>query len=175
MGHERSFGEYMMDIEMLVRNNKYEHNNIGRSIRKIDFTIEEINPNVDFFKKCYNDNMTPEEAIESLPDNNRELLRYIKHLTDNVIMEEVDERYLTSRILSDADTDDLEDELRDRWDTSMVDKNHLSIMDLKEMLFNRGVDCAYGEPKDVICEVLGFSNSFAVTYEDVINELKKIF
>ena len=103
------------------------------------------------------------------------MLRYIKHLTDNVIIEEVDERYLTSRILSDADTDDLEDELRDRWDTSMVDKNHLSIMDLKEMLFNRGVDCAYGEPKDVICEVLGFSNSFAVTYEDVINELKKIF
>ena len=32
-----------------------------------------------------------------------------------------------------------------------------------------------GEPKDIICEVLGFSNSFAVTYEDVISELKKIF
>ena len=175
MEHERSFKYFMSDVSSLIQDNKYEHNAMGRSIRSIGFTVEEIWANDDYFKECYKNNMTPEEAVESLGDNNDNLLRYIEHIPNKFILDEVHNRYIIHEILSETDTDDLEDELRDRWDTSMVDKNHLSTRELKEMLFERGKPCAYGEPKDIICELLGFCNSYAVTYEEAIKELKKFF
>ena len=170
-----SFDDYMQCIKDLIKASRHESTEMGRSIREIHFLEDEVEPNFQYFRECYDSHEDPEYVVSNLKLNEDELFRKLDNITDYWITNEVKYRSLSRDIISDADTDDLEDELRDRWDTSMVDKNHLSIEDLKEMLFNRGIDCAYGEPKDVICEVLGFSNSFAVTYEDVISELKKMF
>lgn len=177
MGHGITFGDYMLDIDMLIRNNKEEHNNIGRSIRKINFGEEEITPNTEYFKRCYKSNITPEKAIENLIDVNDELFRKINRLPNDIIVDKVDNRYLTFEILSNADTDDLEDELKDRWDSKLVDLYDVDDTDLIDELVRRGQYSAFDKKgaKSIICEALGFSNSFAFSKEEIIAEIEKLF
>lgn len=40
-----SFDDYMDVIKELIKNNKNEKNDIGRSLREINFTVEEVEPN----------------------------------------------------------------------------------------------------------------------------------
>lgn len=177
MGHGITFGDYMLNIDMLIRNNKEEHNNIGRSIRKINFGEEEITPNTEYFKRCYESNITPEKAIENLIDVNDELFRKINRLPNDIIVDEVDNRYLTFEILSNADTDDLEDELKDRWDSKLVDLYDVDDTDLIDELVRRGQYSAFDKKgaKSIICEALGFSNSYAFSKEEIIAEIEKLF
>ena len=177
MGHERSFGDFMLDIRMLIMNNKHEHNAMGRSIRSIDFTVDEITPNNEYFKKCYESDMTPEESIVSLADNHDELLRHIKHIPNKFILEEVYNRYMIHEILSETDTDDLEDEVRDRWDSNLISIYDVDDDELIDELVRRGqYSVSEGKgAKAIICEALGFSNSFAYSKEDIIAEIKKRF
>lgn len=173
----RSFEDYLEAIKMVVKNNKYEHNNIGRSIRKINFGEEEITPNSEYFKRYYESNITPEKAIENLIDVDDELFRKINRLPNDLIVDEVDNRYLTFEILSKADTDDLEDELKNRWDSNLVNLYDVDDTDLIDELVRRGQYSVTGGKgaKAIICEALGFSNSFSFSKEEIIAEIEKLF
>ena len=174
---EKNFRDYITEIENLVKNNRFQHNVMGRSIRKTDFSEDEVYPNKCYFEQCYNANMTAEEAVESLCGNAQDLLRYINRIPNDIILEEVNSRYLTCQVLSDADTDDLEDELRDRWDSNLVNLYDVSDDDLVDELIRRK-KYAYVDKngaKSLICEALGLNNSFAYSVEEIIEEIKKIF
>jgi hypothetical protein len=175
MGHERSFGDFMCDVNLLIKDNKQEHNAMGRSIRSIDFTVEEISPNDDYFKKCYKSGMTPEEAIESLADNNDELFRRIKDIPSKFILDEVHNRCMIYEVLSETDTDDLENELLDRWDSSLVKLYDVDDEELIDELSKRGLYSTTNSNgvKAIICEALGFSNSYAYSKEDILAEIEK--
>lgn len=172
-----SFDEYLCLVHQLVNDNRLEHNKMGRSIRRINFSVDEVYPNKNYFKECFESNLTPEESIENLCNINDGLLRYVNNIPNSVILEEVSDRYLTQEIISDADTDDLEDELRDRWDSNLVNLYDISDSDLIDELNRRKSYSAFdkNESKAIISEALGFNNSFGYTVEEAIEEIKKIW
>ena len=171
-----SFEDYVESIKDIVRNNRKESNELGRSIREIHFHENEVDANFEYFRECYDSNETPEYVVSNLKYNEDELFRKPEHLTDSFILNEVTSRCLTRRVISNADTDDLEDEVEDRWDATMVQKSRISREELLDMLMDRGYDYRdVSSPKAIICELLGFYNSFSVTFDEAVNELKKLF
>ena len=170
-----SFEDYIEQIKKLVKENRHASNEVGRSIREIHFLEDEVDANFQYFRECYDSNETPEYVVSNLKYNEDELFRKLDNITDYWITSEVHSRCLTRDIISDADIDDLEDEVDDRWDKTMIRKSSLTIEDLRDMMFEHGVHSDYGNPKDVICELLGFYNSYSVTFEEACAELKKIF
>ena len=170
-----SFDDYMQCIKDLIKASRHESTEMGRSIREIHFLEDEVEPNFQYFRECYDSNETPEYVVSNLKLNEDELFRKLDNITDYWITNEVKYRSLSRDIISDADTDDLEDELEDRWDTSMVHKSKLTVEDLLELLEKKGHYTDYGKPKNVICELLGFYNSWSVSYEEACAELKKLF
>jgi hypothetical protein len=165
----------MQCIKDLIKTSRHESTEMGRSIREIHFLEDEVEPNFEYFRECYDSHEGPEYVVSNLKYNEDELFRKIDNLTDNKILEEVNSRCLAKDVISNADTDDLEDEVDDRWDKTMVRKQYLNVEDLLEMLAERGKYYDYGNPKDVICELLGFYNSFSVTFDEAVVELKKLF
>lgn len=171
-----SFEDYIESIKDIVRNNRKESNELGRSIREIHFHENEVDANFEYFRECYDSNETPEYVVSNLKYNEDELFRKPEHLTDSFILNEVTRRCLTKDVISNADTDDLEDEIEDRWDATMVQKSRISREELLDMLMERGYDYRdISKPKAIICELLGFYNSFSVTFDEAVNELKKLF
>ena len=171
-----SFEDYIESIKDIVRNNRKESNELGRSIREIHFHENEVDANFEYFRECYDSNETPEYVVSNLKYNEDELFRKLEHLTDSFILNEVTSRCLTRSVISNADTDDLEDEVEDRWDATMVQKSRISREELLDMLMDRGYDYRdVSSPKAIICELLGFYNSFSVTFDEAVNELKKLF
>jgi hypothetical protein len=170
-----SFEDYIESIKDIVRNNRKESNELGRSIREIHFHENEVDANFEYFRECYNSNETPEYVVSNLKYNEDELFRKPEHLTDSFILNEVTSRCLTRSVISNADTDDLEDEVEDRWDKTLYKLRDIDIEDAIEILRSKGCYDDYGTPKAVICEALGFSNNFAYTLDDVINEIKKFW
>lgn len=178
MGHNNSFGEYLMDIYMLIKENKDKGNKMGYSIRRVDFDETDIYPNEKYFKECFEGNETPEHVIENLHYNEDELCRKIKRFKDETIIDEVSRRGLIYSILSNADTDDIECELGNRWDSTLLRVCDLSDEDLIDELIRRNhykFSCKNDGKLAIICETLGLSNSFAYTEDEVINEIKKLF
>lgn len=170
-----SFDNYIEDIKNIIINNRTQNNEIGRSIKSINFLEDEVDANFQYFKECYSDKQTPEQVIINLRNNDDKLFRKIDNITNKRILDEVEFRYLTDEVISDADTNDLEYEIKDRWDCSMVKKEELSIEELLELLYQKGSYNDYGDPKSVICELLGFYNSFSCTYKEATEALKKFF
>ena len=178
MGHNNSFGEYLMDIYMLIKENKDKSNKMGYSIRRVDFDETDIYTNEKYFKECFDDNETPEHVIENLHYNEDELCRKIRKFKDEILIDEVSRRGLICSILSNADTDDIEYELGNRWDSTLSRVCDLSDEDLIDELIRRNhykFSCKNDGKLAIICEALGFSNSFAYTEDEVINEIKKLF
>lgn len=171
-----SFEDYIEQIKKLVKENRLASNEVGRSIREIHFLEDEVDANFQYFRECYDSNETPEYVVSNLKYNEDELFRKPEHLTDSFILNEVTSRCLTRSVISNADTDDLEDEIEDRWDATMVQKSRISREELLDMLMERGYDYRdVSSPKAIICELLGFYNSFSVTFDEAVNELKKLF
>jgi len=170
-----SFDDYMQCIKDLIKNSRHESSEMGRSIREIHFLEDEVEPNFEYFRECYDSHEDPEYVVSNLKYNEDELFRKINHLTDNQILAEVYSRRLTKDVISDADTDDLEDEIEDRWDATMVKKSRLSIEELLDILQEKGHYCDYGNPKAVIYEVLDFNNSFSYTLDEAIAKIKEIW
>ena len=171
-----SFDDYMQCIKDLIKASRHESTEIGRSIREIHFLEDEVEPNFEYFRECYDSHEDPEYVVSNLKYNEDELFRKIDNLTDNKILEEVNSRCLAKDVISNADTDDLEDEIEDRWDATMVQKSRISREELLDMLMERGYDYRdVSSPKAIICELLGFYNSFSVTFDEAVNELKKLF
>lgn len=170
-----SFDDYMQCIKDLIKNSRHESTEVGRSIREIRFLEDEVEANFEYFRECYDSHEDPEYVVSNLKYNEDELFRKINHLTDNQILAEVYSRCLTKDVISNADTDDLEDEVEDRWDKTLYRLRDIDVEDAIEILRSKGCYDDYGTPKAVICETLGLSNNFAYTLDDVINEIKKIW
>lgn len=170
-----SFDDYMQCIKDLIKTSRHESTEMGRSIREIHFLEDEVEPNFEYFRECYDSHEDPEYVVSNLKYNEDELFRKPEHLTDSFILNEVTSRCLTRSVISNADTDDLEDEVEDRWDKTLYKLRDIDVEDAVEILRSKGCYYDYGTPKAVICEALGFSNSFAYTLDDVINEIKKIW
>lgn len=170
-----SFEDYIESIKDIVRNNRKESNELGRSIREIHFHENEVDANFEYFRECYNSNETPEYVVSNLKYNEDELFRKPEHLTDSFILNEVTSRCLTRSVISNADTDDLEDEVEDRWDKTLYKLRDIDVEDAIEILRGKGRYDDYNSPKAIICEALDFNNSFSYSLEDVINEIKKIW
>ena len=135
-----------------------------------------VEPNFQYFRECYDVNQTPSEALINLKYNEDELYRKVDNITDRFILNEVESRCLTREVISDCYTDDLEWEIRDRHDATLVDKDSLDDEELFEILESRRKYFFNGnDKKSIICDILGFSNDFGYTIEDTINELKKIW
>lgn len=170
-----SFDDYMQCIKDIIKKSRHESTEMGRSIREIHFLEDEVEPNFEYFRECYDYHEDPEYVVSNLKYNDDELFRKIDNIPNSRILSEVTSRCLTRDVISDADTDDLEDEIEDRWDATMVKKSRLSIEELLDILQEKGHYCDYGNPKAVICELLGFYNSWSVSYEEACAELKKLF
>lgn len=170
-----SFEDYLNDIKELIRNNKNEKSELGRSIREINFHENEVDANFEYFREYYDTNEKPYNVVYNLKYNEDCLYRKIEYLSDNIILNEVDDRYLTSQILSDTSTSELEEEIEDRWDCNLINKYRLSEEELMELLqlqcFN---NFFYGKTKkQILCEVLGFNNSIGYTKEDMIRAIQE--
>lgn len=170
------FGEYLMDIYTLIRDNKNKPNKIGYAIRRINLSEDDIYPNEKYFKECFKSNETPENVLEDIHYHDEDLNRNITKFSDTTIKDEVSRRRLDNDILSDIDTDDLELELMDRYDATMVHLYDVNDEDLIDELARRRFDAIQGKSKlSIICDVLGLSNSFAYSKDEIIDEIKKLF
>ena len=61
-----SFEDYLETIKMVVKNNRKENNEIGRSLREIHFLENEVDANFEYFRECYDGNESPEYVVEKL-------------------------------------------------------------------------------------------------------------
>ena len=168
-----SFEDYLQDIQKLIVDNCKSSNEIGWSIRDIGFTCEEIEPNFQYFRDCYDDRQTPEDVLKNIKYNEDELFRKISNISDESAINIVNDRCLGKYCLDDVDTDDLENEITTRWDCSMVKEDELSSERMLEIIKERGESISDKPLKIMLCEALGFSNHFAYTKEEIIEELIK--
>ena len=168
-----SFEDYLQDIQKLIVDNCKSSNEIGRSIRHIGFTCEEVEPNFQYFRDCYDDKQTPEYVLKNINYNEDELFRKISNISNESAINIINDRCLGKYCLDDVYTDDLEDEISTIWDCSMVKEGELSSERMLEIIKERG-DSVLDKPlKILICEALGFNNHFAYTKDEIIEELVK--
>jgi hypothetical protein len=171
-----SFEDYLETIKMVVKNNREENNEIGRSLREIHFLENEVDANFEYFRECYDGNESPQYVVANLRFNENDLFRKIDNITDECILSEVNTRFIADDVISSADTDDLEDEILERWDKTLVNPDELEVDELLDLLEKKDGRRYYGDnKKDIICELLGFNNSFGYTVEEAIEEIKKIW
>lgn len=146
-----------------------------RVIKFLGLRMCDVDNNETYFKECLESNYDPIKAIESLRYNENELLRDIESFSDELLMEEIKSRRLHLDIIRDADTDELEDEIENRWDKSLCRANQ---MDRGELLDALGLteDNIYttNDPREAICKALGFNNGFAYTKEEILDEVNKV-
>lgn len=170
-----SFDEYLDEIKKLIILHKKDmKSDLGRTIRNIDLTCDEVDVNHDYFRETYDANETPEYVLNNLKYNTEELYRKIDNVTDDILIQEVNSRSLGKYLLENIDTRDLEDELEGRWDYSKYDISLACTSELIEELKDRGHYVFEG--KNLIynlCLALGLNNIFAYTKEEIIDEINK--
>ena len=172
------FSEYKTKIKELIvtvsGGGKIDSEVAMRVIKFLGLRMCDVDNNPDYFSECFDNEYTPIKAIESLRYNEDELLRDIESFSDDLLMEEVKNRRLHLDIIRDADTDDLEYEIENRWDKSLCRVNQ---MDRDELLDALGLteDNIYttNDPREAICKALGLSNSFAYTNDELIEIIKE--
>lgn len=174
--NDDAFKEYVDNLKRRVVDNKLKHNQIGRNIRELIIDDSFIDNNISYFKEQYKCGYSPENVLEQIETDINELYVKIGDISDDYIVDEFNNRDLSRYNLRNVDTDDLEMELDSRWDTSYKNIHSLSRDELLEELGVEEGDIldGYDSVKEVICKALGFSNSFAYTKEDIINEIIKI-
>lgn len=170
-----SFEDYLETIKMVVKNNSKENNEIGRSLRKINFLENEVDANFEYFRECYDGNESPEYVVSNLRYNENDLFRKIDNITDECILSEVNTRFITSDVISSIDTYELESELLERWDKTLVNPDELEVDELLELLEEKNGRRYYKNKKAAICELLGFYNDFSASYEEAVEALKQFF
>lgn len=177
------FTDYKKEIrELIITVNgkgKIDSEVAMRTIRFLGLRMCDVDNNEAYFKECFEKGYSPFEAIESLRYNESELIRDIEAFSDDLLIEEVNSRKLHIDIIRSADTDDLEDELDNRYDTNYVKLYQVSDSDLIDELRSRGYssyECG-ASPENairaVICNALGLSNHFAYTIDEIIEILKE--
>ena len=170
-----SFDEYLEDIKKLIILHKKDiKSDLGRTIRNIDLTCDEVDVNHDYFREAYDANETPEYVLNNLKYNTEELYRKIDNVTDDILIQEVNNRSLDKHFLENTDTRDLEEELEGRWDYSKYDITLACTSELIEELKDRGHYVFEGKNLFYnLCLALGLNNTFAYTKEEIIDEINK--
>lgn len=170
-----SFDDYLEDVKKLIILHKTDmKSKLGRTIRNIDLTCDEVDVNYDYFRETYDANETPEYVLNNLKYNTEELFRKIDNVTDDVLIQEVTKRGISRYLLENIDTRDLEEELDGRWDYNKYDISFFNTSELIEELKERGHYVFEG--KNLIhklCLALGLNNTFAYTKEEIIKEITK--
>lgn len=146
-----------------------------RVIYDYNLRCTDIDNNDDYFRPLFDEGKTPIEAIESLKYNEDELFRTIDSFSDEILLKEIENRKLEREIIGDTSTYDLEDEILGRWDCELIKPSELTKDELLERL---GIEedniCTSNNLKEIICKVLGFSNSFAYSKEEILKELERV-
>lgn len=172
-----TFDEYLNDIHNAVKDSIKSLSETSKYIRRINLTEDEIDINRDYFLSCFNAKVSLDKLFADLLNNEDELYRKADKFTSNIIVDEIINRGLEYKFISDFSTCDLETELSSRWDSDLTYIYDISDDDLIDELSNRGYPCTdtgiADKPRDLICKILGFYNSFACTDEDIINAMKK--
>ena len=170
-----SFDEYLEEIKKLIILHKKDmKSDLGRTIRNIDLTCDEVDVNHDYFREAYDANETPEYVLNNLKYNTGELYRKIDNVTDDILIQEVNNRSLDNYFLENTDTRDLEEELEGRWDYSKYDISLACTSELIEELKDRGHYVFEGKNLFYnLCLALGLNNTFAYTKEEIIDEINK--
>lgn len=170
-----SFEDYIQDIKnLIILHKKDKKSDLGRTIRNIDLTCDEVDVNHDYFREGYDANETPEYVLNNLKYNTEELYRKIDNVTDDMLIQEVNSRSLGKYFLNDMDTSDLEEELESRWDYTKYDISLVCTSELVEELKDRGHYVFEGKNLiNNLCLALGLNNTFAYTKEEIINEINK--
>lgn len=160
----KDFNKYLLDIKSIINSLGNNFTPISRLIKAVQLNHRTVDNNKEYFLDCFNSNMSPDDAILSLKYNEEDLLRNIGDFSDDVIIQEVKNRYISNEFVGDIDTNTLEEELESRWDkTSINCPNEVTLND---------IICDYSL-SEVLCAALGLSNTFAYTKEEIIEELKK--
>lgn len=170
-----SFDEYLEDIKKLIILHKKDmKGDLGRTIRNIDLTCDEVDINHEYFREAYDANETPEYVLNNLKYNTEELYRKIDNVTDDILIQEVNNRSFGKYFLENIDTRDLEEELEGRWDYSKYDISLACTSELIEELKDRGHYVFEGKNLFYnLCLALGLNNTFAYTKEEIIDEINK--
>ena len=166
-----------IDIWMLCVNG--DNKNINKEMEPKDNKIELLQEDIECVHKYLDD----EDVERTLNGKTLSLVGRIKRLIDYVsidkasndeLLDEIEHRDLIDRCVSMARTWQLEDELSYRWDATMIKLENASREELMEALGIEEGDIVDKESscKDVICKALGFTNSFAYSVDDIINEIK---
>ena len=160
----KDFNKYLLDIKSIINSSGNNFTPISRLIKAVQLNHRTVDNNKEYFLDCFNSNMSPDDAILSLKYNEEDLLRNIGDFSDDVIIQEVKNRYISNEFVGDIDTNTLEEELESRWDKTSI--NYPNEVTLSDFISDYTLS-------EVICAALGLSNTFAYTKEEIIEELKK--
>ena len=159
----KDFNKYLLDIKSIINSSGNNFTPISSLIKAVQLNHRTVDNNKEYFLDCFNSNMSPDAAILSLKYNEEDLLRNIGDFSDDVIIQEVKNRYISKEFVDDIDTNTLEEELESRWDkTSINCPNEVTLND---------IICDYSL-SEVLCAALGLSNTFSYTKEEIIEEIK---
>lgn len=174
---DKTFEQYIEDVKKCVVDNKSKYNQIGKNIRKLSINDNFIDTNFLYFKDQYEGGYTPEDVLDQIETDINELYIKIDDMSDDYFIDEVNNRNLGRYCIEEVSTTDLEEEIESRWDSSYRNIHNLSRDELLEELGIDEDDIIDRDltVRDVICKTLGFSNSFAYTKEDVIEQINRIF
>lgn len=82
-----SFEDYIQGIKnLIILHKKDMKSDLGRTIRNIDLTCDEVDINYDYFREAYDANETPEYVLNNLKYNTEELYRKIDNVTDDMLI-----------------------------------------------------------------------------------------
>ena len=167
-----SIEDYLEDIKNLIKNYRnIDDVWIRRSIQNSQITAEEVDINYEYFREEYDSNKSPMNVLLNIHHNTNDLYRKIDNITDDDIIEEITSRNIGMCCLRNVNTEDLEEEILDRWDNTLIKKEDYQNELEEEIEYRLLKDCK--TLKETICKALGFNNSFAYSKEDIINEINK--
>ena len=170
-----TFEQYIKEVKKCVVDNKIKRNQIGRNIRGLSIDDDFINANILYFKDQYEGGYTPENVLDQIETDTNELYIRMNDVSDDYFIDEVNNRNLGRYCIEDVSTTDLEEELDRRYDTSYRNIYNMSRDEILDILNIDEGDIIDHDLtlKDIICKALGFSNSFAYSTDEIINEIKK--
>lgn len=175
---EETFEEFLEEIKFLVK--KSNKKQVNYALSSIYFKENEILPNIEYFRFCYNFGDSPESALIRLPEHENELFRKIDNFSDKNIKKEFNSRELDAD-LSNVDIDSLLEELNNR---SFLGNEYGKIEDFNtQTLINELADrndanllcvvAQHGKFRQTLGQLLNISNDFAYTDDELIELVKE--
>lgn len=172
---EEKFEEFFNEVKELVKNKN--NKGVNDSLKRINFKEDEIVPNIEYFRFCYNFRNSAESALIKLPAYEDELLRKVEDFSDKYIKEEFNIRRLDPD-LSEVDNEALLDELNSRSFSSyygqICDFNTETLID--ELVDRKDANLLFTQCRNfrqILGQILNISNDFAYSDNELIELVKE--